>query len=162
VRHPGARGFAPPITVRRSHATLHIAVKEIQITYADTDMMGVIYHGNYVKWLELGRTQLVEDAGYSYLDMERQGYYAPVYNLQITYKKPIKLGDRAYVKTWVEDNHGLRTVYGFQITNGDDEICAEGTTTHIVVKKENGEFKPIQFRKAFPEWYQKYEEIKRK
>jgi YbgC/YbaW family acyl-CoA thioester hydrolase len=117
---------------------MHIAEKEIQITYADTDMMGVIYHGNYVKWLELGRTQLVEDAGFSYLEMESQGYYAPVYNLEITYKKPIKLGDRAFVKTWVEVNQGLRTVYGlpqpdhlppdsadpepdYQVHNADDQ-----------------------------------------
>lgn len=122
--------------------------------------MGVIYHGNYVKWLELGRAQLVEDAGFSYLEMERQGYYAPVYTWRSP-KKPVRLGDRAVVKTWVEENHGLRTVYGFQITNGEDEVCAEGTTTHIVVKKENGSFGPIQFKKAFPEWWQKYEEIKR-
>lgn len=133
----------------------------MEISYADTDKMGVIYHGNYIKWLELGRTQLVEDAGFSYLGMESQGYYAPVYNLEITYKKPIKLGDRAFVKTWVEENLPARTVYGFQVTNGADEVCAEGTTTHIVVKKENGAFRPVQFKKAFPEWYQKYEEIKR-
>jgi acyl-CoA thioester hydrolase len=141
---------------------MYIATKEIQLSYADTDMMGVIYHGNYIKWLELGRTKLIEDLGFDYLDMERKGYYAPVYNLDITYKKSIKLGDQVFVKTWIEENQGLRTVYGFQIVNGKDEICAEGTTTHIVVKKENNEFKPVQFKKAFPEWFQKYEEIKKK
>ncbi|MFC8574973.1 acyl-CoA thioesterase, partial [Heyndrickxia sporothermodurans] len=129
-------------------------------SYADTDMMGVIYHGNYVKWIELGRTKLIEDVGYNYLDMEKSGYYAPVYNLEITYKKSIKYGDKVIVKTWVEENKNLRTIYGFTIVNGEDEICAEGTTTHIVVRKED--FKPVQFKKVFPEWFQKYEEIKRK
>lgn len=142
--------------------TPYIATIEIQITYADTDMMGVIYHGNYVKWLELGRSQLIEGVGFNYLDMEKAGYFAPVYNLEITYKKPVKLGDRAFVHTWVESNQGLKTVYGFQIMNGKDEVCAEGTTTHIVVKKVGDDFKPIQFKKAFPEWFQKYEEIKKK
>jgi acyl-CoA thioester hydrolase len=121
--------------------------------------MGVIYHGNYIKWLELGRAKLIEDIGYNYLDMEKAGYYAPVYNLEITYKKSIKYGDRVFVKTWVEENRRTRTTYGFQIVNGEGEICAEGTTTHIVVRKED--FKPVQFGKVFPEWFQKYEEIKR-
>jgi len=141
---------------------MYVATQEIQFSYADTDMMGVIYHANYIKWLELGRTKLIEDIGYDYMDMEKAGYYAPVYNLEITYEKPVKLGDRVFVKTWVDVNQGLRTVYGFQIVNGEEEVCAKGTTTHIVVKKENGKFKPVQFKKAFPEWFQKYEEIKRK
>ncbi|WP_026104941.1 acyl-CoA thioesterase [Halalkalibacterium ligniniphilum] len=141
---------------------MYVATKEIQISYADTDMMGVIYHGNYIKWLELGRTQLIEEVGYNYLDMEKAGYYAPVYNLEITYKKSIKLGDRVFVKTWIDLNQGLKTAYGFQIVNGDGDVCAEGSTTHIVVKKDGDQFKPVQFKKAFPEWFQKYEEIKRK
>lgn len=140
---------------------MYVATQEIQISYADTDMMGVIYHANYIKWLELGRTKLIEDIGYDYMEMEKAGYYAPVYNLEITYEKPVKLGDRVFVKTWVDVNQGLRTVYGFQIVNGE-EVCAKGTTTHIVVKKEHDKFKPVQFKKAFPEWFQKYEEIKRK
>ena len=138
---------------------MHVASIEIQVSYADTDMMGVIYHANYIKWLELGRTQLIEDVGFDYLEMERAGYYAPIYNIDITYKKSIKLGDKVFVKTWVDKNQGLKTVYGFEVVNGEDEVCAEGTTTHIVVRKED--FKPIQFKKAFPEWFQKYEEIKK-
>ncbi|MED1203416.1 acyl-CoA thioesterase [Heyndrickxia acidicola] len=138
---------------------MHVASIEIQVSYADTDMMGVIYHANYIKWLELGRTQLIEDAGFDYLEMERAGFYAPIYNLEITYKKSLKLGDKVVVKTWVDKNQGLKTVYGFEVVNGEGEVCAEGTTTHIVVRKED--FKPIQFKKAFPEWFQKYEEIKK-
>jgi acyl-CoA thioester hydrolase len=139
---------------------MYISTKEIQIYYADTDMMGVIYHANYAKWLELGRSQLIEDLGYNYLDMEKAGYYAPVYNLNITYKKSIKFGDKAFVKTWVEENTGLKTIYGYHIVNGDGDVCVEGSTTHIIVTKDS--FRPIQFKKAFPEWFQKYEDIKRK
>jgi acyl-CoA thioester hydrolase len=138
---------------------MFISTREIQVLYADTDMMGVIYHANYLKYFELGRGGLVEDAGYSYIEMENLGYYAPVYDVQATYKKPIRYGDQAFVKTWVELNDGIKTVYGYQIVNGQEEICVEGTTTHIIVKKET--FKPTAFKKAFPEWFQKYEEIKK-
>jgi acyl-CoA thioester hydrolase len=139
---------------------LFISTREIQLLYADTDMMGVIYHANYLKYFELGRTGFIEDLGYKYIDMENQGYYAPVYDIQITYKKPLRYGDRGFVKTWVEKNDGIKSVYGYQIVNGEDDICAEGTSTHIIVKKES--FRPTSFKRAFPEWYLKYEEIKKK
>lgn len=139
---------------------MFISKKEIQLLYADTDMMGVMYHANYLKWFELGRTQFIEDIGFSYLTMEESGYYAPVYDAHITYKKAIRYGEQAYVQTWIELNDGLKTVYAYQIINGNDEVCAEGKTTHIVVKKDT--FRPVQFKKAFPEWYNKYEEIKQK
>ncbi|MDM5337515.1 thioesterase family protein [Fictibacillus enclensis] len=141
---------------------MYISTAPIQLTYADTDMMGVIYHGNYVKFLELGRSALIADAGFDYLEMEKQGYYAPVYNLEITYKKPIRFGDQVFVKTWVEENKRSKTVYGFEIVKRNDDgehLCATGTTTHIVVNGTN--FRPVPFNKAFPEWFQKYEEIKK-
>lgn len=138
----------------------YVAEKEIQVMYADTDMMGVIYHGNYIKWLEVGRMQLIEDAGYDYVAMERAGYYAPVYNIDVSYKKPLKYGDRAFVRTWIAGNTGMRTEYGYEIVNGDGEVCTYGRTTHVVVKKVEGEFKPVPFKKVFPEWFEKYEEIK--
>ncbi|WP_428908459.1 acyl-CoA thioesterase [Niallia sp. Krafla_26] len=138
---------------------MYISKKEIQLLYADTDMMGVMYHANYLKWFELGRTQLIEDIGFSYVAMEEKGYFAPVYDVYCVYKKPVRYGDTAFVKTWVDSNDGLKTVYGYKIVNEEDMIYAEGTTTHIVVKKDN--FRPVQFKKSFPEWFQKYEEIKK-
>ncbi|WP_396334491.1 acyl-CoA thioesterase [Alkalihalobacillus sp. MEB130] len=139
---------------------MFISTREIQILYADTDMMGVIYHANYLKYFELGRGGLVEDVGYSYVEMEKSGYFAPVYDVTATYKKPVRYGERAFVKTWVERNDGIKTIYGYSIVNEADEVCVEGTTTHIIVKKET--FKPTAFKKAFPEWFEKYEEIKKK
>lgn len=138
---------------------MYFSNKEIQLSYADTDMMGVIYHANYLKWFELGRTQLIEDLGYHYLDMEKAGYYAPVYKVEITYKKAVRYGDKVLVKTWVEENQGLKTVYGYQIVNDLQEVCAAGSTTHIIVRKSD--FKPVQFKKVFPEWFRKYEQIKK-
>jgi len=132
---------------------------DLKIDYADTDMMGVIYHANYLKFFERGRTGLIEDLGYSYLEMENKGYFAPVYDVYAQYKKPLRYGDQAKVKTWVETNDGIKTVYGYQIINQDEEVCVEGTTTHIIVSKET--FRPKSFKKMFPEWFNKYEEIKK-
>jgi acyl-CoA thioester hydrolase len=122
--------------------------------------MGIIYHANYLRWFEMGRTQLIEEVGYSYPEMEKAGFCSPVLKVEITFKKPVRYGDRVFVRTWVEENHGLRTTYGYEVVNGKDELCALGSTQHIVVRKDN--FKPIRFLNYFPEWFRKYEEIKKK
>ena len=133
---------------------------DLKIDYADTDMMGVVYHANYLKFFERGRTALIEDIGYSYVAMEDAGYFAPVYDVQATYKKPLRYGEKAYVKTWIDLNDGIKTVYGYQIVNEQGDPCVEGTTTHIIVSKDS--FRPKSFKKTFPEWFQKYEELKKK
>ena len=141
-------------------ADMLIATQEIQLSYGDTDMMGVIYHTNYLKWFELGRSKINEELGLNYLDMERSGYCVPVYKVEVTYKNAVHYGDQVFVKTWIEENQGLRTTYGYQVVNGKGEICAEGRTIHIVVRKED--FRPVQFKKVFPEWFEKYEAVKKK
>lgn len=137
-----------------------ISMRDIQLLYADTDMMGVIYHANYLKYFELGRTGLMEDLQFSYVKMENMGYFAPVYDIKITYRKPLRYGDKAIVRTWIDVNDRIKTVYGYSIVNGNEEVCAEGTSTHIIVKKDS--FRPTSFKKAFPDWYSKYEEVKKK
>jgi acyl-CoA thioester hydrolase len=139
-------------------ATHFISTRKIDIFYADTDMMAVVYHANYLKYFERGRTGLIEDLGFSYIELENAGYFAPVYDVQATYKKPLRYGDNAKVLTWIEKNDGIKTVYGYRIENEFGESCVEGSTTHIIVAKDT--FKPKSFKKTFPEWFQKYEEMK--
>ncbi|GIN11098.1 4-hydroxybenzoyl-CoA thioesterase [Shouchella clausii] len=136
----------------------HKVQTKIVPQYADTDMMGVVYHANYLKYFELGRTAYIEDAGYSYVKMEEDGYFAPVYDVQATYRKALRYGDTAIVETRLSLNDGVKTVYAYDITNQNGELCVTGSTTHVIVKKDT--FKPVPFKRAFPEWYQRYEELK--
>ena len=50
----------------------------VRVRYAETDKMGVVYYANYFVWFEVGRTDLLRDAGWSYREMESQGYALPV------------------------------------------------------------------------------------
>jgi acyl-CoA thioester hydrolase len=132
---------------------------EIQVRYAETDQMGVVYHANYIIWFELGRTRLIEELGFRYADMEQYGYLSPVLEVQASFKKPVRYGEKAFVRTWVEEYNGIRTVYHYQILNEQRELCVEGRTAHAVVKKET--FKPVSLKKTFPEWHEAYERAKK-
>jgi len=117
--------------------------------------MGVVYHANYLVWMELGRTALVESLGFSYAAMEREGVLSPVLEVQVKYRKPLRYGETAHIKTWVHKYDGLRIVYGYEISNDKGELCATASTTNVCVDKES--FRPISIKKRLPLWHQAYE-----
>ncbi len=79
------------------------SITEIEARYAETDKMGVIYHGNYATWFEVARLDYISKLGFSYADMEKQGIISPVTDLNVNYKKSIFYPEKVKVKTWVEN-----------------------------------------------------------
>lgn len=138
---------------------MHVSQKEIEVRYAETDQMGVVYHANYVVWLELGRTQLIKDLGVSYIQMEQDGIVSPVLDLQISYRKAMRYGEKALVKTWIETINPVRVIYGYEIWNEQGEVCITAKTTNILVRQDT--FRPVSFKKIYPEWYMTYEAAKK-
>ncbi|WP_027963290.1 acyl-CoA thioesterase [Halalkalibacillus halophilus] len=127
---------------------------EVKVRYQETDQMGVVYHANYLVWFEIGRTNLIEQLGFRYADMEREDVLSPVIDIQAKYKYPLRYGQTAKVKTWIKKYDGFRVVYGYEIHNEDDQLCVTGVSSHVCVKRSN--FKPISIRKQFPDWHEAY------
>lgn len=138
---------------------MYISEKEIEIRYAETDQMGVVYHANYLVWMEIGRTKLIEDLGYTYAQLEKDGYLSPVTDLSIQYKAAMRYGQKAVVRTWIESHGRLRTTYGYEIVHEDGSIAATATSEHVLVKKDT--FRPVSLAKVDPDWHAKYTEIQR-
>lgn len=133
--------------------------REIEVRYAETDQMGVVYHTNYFVWMEIGRTALIQELGFNYADLEKEGIISPVLDIQATYKKPVRYGEKAKVKTWIEDYDGLLTTYGYEIYKEDGELAATGRSKHVCVKKDS--FRPISLRRIHPEWHRACEQAKK-
>lgn len=136
-----------------------IVTNEIEVRYAETDQMGVVYHTNYLVWMEIGRTAFIRELGFNYADLEKEGIISPVLDIQATYKKPVRYGETAIVKTWVEEYDGIRTIYGYEILTQNGEIAVTGSSKHVCVKKDS--FRPISFKRAYPEWHEAYEKVKK-
>lgn len=128
----------------------------IEVRYQETDQMGVVYHANYLVWFEIGRTKFIENLGLSYAKMEEENVVSPVIDANLSFKQPIRYGEKAFVETWLEHYDGLRTVYGYHILNAENEIAVSGTTKHVIVNKET--FRPLSLRRTFPEWHEKYKQ----
>ncbi|MFG6148807.1 acyl-CoA thioesterase [Halobacillus sp. B23F22_1] len=126
----------------------------IKVRYQETDMMGVVYHANYLVWFEIGRTALIEDLGFLYHEIEKQGVVSPVVDAAVRFKQPVRYGDDVYIKTWVHDYDGLRITYGYEVKHMSGKVAVEGETKHVIVKRES--FRPISIRKHFPVWHEAY------
>jgi len=136
-----------------------ISETQIEVRYAETDQMGIVYHANYLVWMEIGRTKLIEELGFKYADLEQDGILAPVIDVQATYIHPVKYGEKVTVKTWIDEYNGLRTTYGYEIISATGELAVTGFTKHVCVRKEN--FKPISLRKLYPNWHEVYMKAKK-
>ncbi|MBT2689619.1 acyl-CoA thioesterase [Bacillus sp. ISL-47] len=136
-----------------------ISTKEVEVRYAETDQMGVVYHANYLVWMELGRTQIIKDLGFSYAEMEQDGIISPVLDIQASYKKPLRYGQIATIKTWIEEYDGFRVSYGYEIFNDEGELSVIGSSKHVCVKKDS--FRPISIKKKYPDWHEAYEKAKK-
>ncbi|MDN5387987.1 MULTISPECIES: YbgC/FadM family acyl-CoA thioesterase [Bacillus] len=138
---------------------MYVSKKEIEVRYAETDQMGVVYHANYLIWMEVGRTALIKELGFSYAEMEKDGILSPVVDINVRYVKPLRYGETATVHTWIEEYNGFKTVYGYEIFNSASETAVKATSSHICV--DGNSFKPVQFRKLYPKWHEAYEEAKK-
>lgn len=131
------------------------STKQIEVRYAETDQMGVVYHANYLVWLEMGRTQLIKDLGFDYAGLEQKGYLSPVLDVSIQYKQSVKYGENVTVSTWIDSYSRLKTIYGYEVTKEDGTVAATAKTVHTLVMKES--FRPVALSKVDKEWHEAYE-----
>jgi len=75
------------------------STSRVRVRYAETDQMGIVYYANYFVWFEVGRTDLLRQAGWSYRDMEIEGFSLPVIEAHCEYRQPAKYDDDIDVKT---------------------------------------------------------------
>ncbi|EVD19227.1 acyl-CoA thioesterase [Staphylococcus aureus] len=108
------------------------SITEIEARYAETDKMGVIYHGNYATWFEVARLDYISKLGFSYADMEKQGIISPVTDLNVNYKKSIFYPEKG-------------------------ELATTGSTELICIKEDT--FKPIRLDRYFPDWHEAYSKV---
>jgi acyl-CoA thioester hydrolase len=107
---------------------------QIEVRYSETDMMGVVYHGSYLPWLEVARTGLLAAHGLPYRDLEADGFYLPVIEIQVRYLRPARYGDTVTVVATLREKPAARLRVDYVLTR-DAEVLAEGHTRHVFIDK---------------------------
>tara|TARA_R110001583_G_C5424372_1_gene388188 strand:+ start:109 stop:507 length:399 start_codon:yes stop_codon:yes gene_type:complete len=100
---------------------------KIRIRYGETDQMGVVHHGNYALYLEMGRIEWLRKMGVSYRKMEESGLMLPVISMSLNYKKPARYDDLINVKTQLKNRPSAKIEFDYEITNEKGEILTTAT-----------------------------------
>lgn len=110
---------------------------EIRVTYAETDAMGIVYYANYLRWLEMGRTELMRSVSISYKEMEDGGTFLPVSEVFCKYLIPARYDDVLTVETSVEFLRRASIQFTYRILRKTDGAeIVKATTLHAFVDRE--------------------------
>tara|TARA_R110002072_G_scaffold302060_2_gene483594 strand:- start:16451 stop:16879 length:429 start_codon:yes stop_codon:yes gene_type:complete len=105
---------------------------EIAVRFSETDAMGVVWHGNYLKFFEDAREKFGNDYGLQYLDVFEQGFYTPIVKSDINHKASVYYGQKVLVKATLEYHQASKIVFTYVVTNLEtNQIAATGSTTQV-------------------------------
>ena len=124
--------------MRKVNGILTVA-HEIDVQFYDVDAMRVVWHGNYVKYIEDARCQLLRTFDYDYNDMEDSGYVWPIVDMRLKYVKSAEFGNRIRVEaTLVEYETRLKISYRIFNTE-DNKVLTKAYTVQVAVDLKNNE-----------------------
>ena len=114
---------------------------QVTVRYAETDMMGVVYHGSYLPWFEIGRTTLLKELGLPYKKLEEEGYRLPVLEVSAKYFRPAVYDDTLTIVTRLHERPLLRIRLEYEVRRGE-ELLATGFTVHAFIDREGKPVRP--------------------
>jgi len=111
-----------------------VATTTVRVRYAETDQMGVAWHGEYLAWFEVGRTDLLRELGCTYRELEAQGLRLPVIEMRARFLRPARYDDVLEIRTLVTEMGRARMSFDYEVRReGTDGPLASGSTTHAAV-----------------------------
>ena len=111
---------------------------EQKVYYSDTDAYGVVWHGSYLRWLEMGRVEYCEDLGLNLIELEKQDIVMPVTNMNIRYKASGRLNGIVVVDTWIKKITPVTVVFEQTIKNKDSGKLFIQAEFEVVAIRNNG------------------------
>ena len=109
----------------------------LRVRYAETDQMGVVYHANYLIWMEIGRVEYVRSLGINYQDLENEGYYLSVVGTNCRYLYPARYDQEIVVSTELLNANPRVIEFGYEIRLADrGKLLAEASSRHLWLSRD--------------------------
>lgn len=108
-----------------------------RVIYGDTDQMGVAYYANYLRWFEMGRTELLRQIGSPYTSIEAQGFYFPVTEVACRYHRSAYFDDAIIIETSLVSLGRASLMFGYRILRAENDLLlTTGSTRHACVDRD--------------------------
>lgn len=122
---------------------------KLRVRFTECDSMRVVHHSQYVRYFEIGRTEIMRMKGLPYSEIEDKGFFIIVLKVEAEYKLPAKYDDIITIKAGMRPLDGVRLIFDYQILNQSNQLLVSGTTTHVFADANT--FKPVRPPKEFIE-----------
>jgi acyl-CoA thioester hydrolase len=103
---------------------------QVRVRYSETDQMGVVYHGSYIPFFEMGRVEWLRNKGVSYKSLEESGIALPIVSMTINYKKPARYDDLLTIKTRFKKYSSVKIEFDCEIFGEQNDLL---TTAHFIL-----------------------------
>ena len=127
---------------------------EQKVFYSDTDAYGVVWHGSYLRWLEMGRVGVCEMLGHNLIDLKEKDIVLPVVNLNVNYEMSAKLNDVVVTETEISEFNGF-TVKFKQIIRSKEtgKVCIDAEVSVVAIDNNGKLYRkmPEVLAKSFDE-----------
>lgn len=132
-----------------------VSRSEIQIRFSDTDALGIVWHGNFIKYFEDGREAFSQQFGLNYLEMYNEGFATPIVKTLCEHKKPLKYGETAIIETEFVNTQAAKIHFRYKIfCKADNSLAATGETVQVFLTKSGELF--LNNPPYFENWKSKY------
>lgn len=126
---------------------------EVRVRFAETDPLGIVWHGNYIQYFEDGREAFGRHHGISYLDQKANNFSTPIVESKCEHKLPLTYGDVATIKTTYVDSAAAKMIFNYEILNPLGQVVCTGRTVQVFV--ELGGELSLVLPKFFMDWKKK-------
>ncbi|GGF13132.1 MULTISPECIES: acyl-CoA thioesterase [Flavobacterium] len=111
---------------------------QVRVRYSETDQMGVVYHGNYVPYFEIGRVEWLRNKGISYKSMEESGIGLPIVSMQINYKKSARYDELLTIHTTFKSQSSVKIEFDCEIYNEANELLTTAVFILVFISLKTG------------------------
>lgn len=111
--------------------------KEFDIRFSEVDSMGIVWHGSYSLYFEDAREQFGRNYNLEYLYIFDQGYYAPLVELHLEYKRPLRYRDRARIEIAYRHTEAAKLIFDYKIYHlPSNDIVATGHSVQVFLDRD--------------------------
>ncbi len=125
---------------------------QFRVRFSEVDSMAIVWHGEYVRYFEDGREAFGREfEGLGYMDMYASGYAAPMVEMELKYKYPLRCNDTATVETRYIETEGAKIIFEYVVRRDcDDVVVATGRSMQVFIDSDG----VLQLNS--PEFYQNW------
>ena len=113
----------------------------VRVRYAETDKMGIVYHGNYFTWLEIARVHMLDELNYPYSTLEAQGYLLPVLEAHGKFIQPARFDDTVTLNLQIPERPRVKIHIDYRLYR-DETLLMTGSTVHTFMSLAGQAIRP--------------------